>query len=725
VAIDRIATLRNAEKLLRQGKLDQAIAEYGKVIVEDPRDWNTANLIGDLYVRAGKIDQAVDQFLQIANGLVDEGYLPKAAALYKKIVKLKPDHEHALIQAADLVGGQGLYADARTYLTTVMELRKARGDVRGTAQARIRIGSLDPSDMDARLDAARARRDMGDTHGALSDFKEVASELAEKGRPAEAIEALREAAEIDGDDPDIREKLLDIYLQAGDYDRALQCAATVEQFKTVAAKFDEANRPDDAVAALRQAAALDPSDNDLRAHLARTFVARGDTASAAEYLTIETAGDNPQLLMTVAEIRLRGGHIDEGMEIARRLLAEHPERRQDLAALSWSVGEQAPEAGFTLAELVADAAIAKADWPSAAAVLQEFVTRVPNHVPALMRLVEICVDGNLEATMFSAQAHLADAYIAAGQAAEARFIAEDLVAREPWERANVERFRRALELAGEPDPDGIIAERLSGESPFMSTDLSLASDDLPPYKPPPDPDSIEGVLADSSLTEMPDEPLIEFDEAPKPVTKGAESTHFKSSAHTIDLESILGDLDAPPPTARGNAESVEVDLSIVLDDIKKPGKSGAAAKPAQDIDDVFAGMRAEASKKTSSDPGDVAYRRGLDLHAAGNVDEAIPALEIASRAPRLRFVSASLLGRIYAERNQIEKAIEWFERAAEAPAPTPDEGQKLLYDLAASLELSGEVARALAIFMELQAEAGSYRDVPARVTRLTKAQARG
>ena len=55
---------------------------------------------------------------------------------------------------------------------------------------------------------------------------------------------------------------------------------------------------------------------------------------------------------------------------------------------------------------------ASGPFASAAAALQEFVTRVPNHVPALMRLVEICVDGGLEATMYSAQALLADAYIA-------------------------------------------------------------------------------------------------------------------------------------------------------------------------------------------------------------------------------------------------------------------------------------------------------------------------
>ena len=130
--------------------------------------------------------------------------------------------------------------------------------------------------------------------------------------------------------------------------------------------------------------------------------------------------------------------------------------------------------------------MAQVDWPGAAAVLQEFVTRVPNHIPALMHLVEICVDGGLESTMFSAQAQLADAYIEGGQATEARFIAEDLVAREPWDKSNIERFRRTLVLLGEPDPDGLIASRLSGESPFMSTDLSGGSlfDEVPPAPAP-------------------------------------------------------------------------------------------------------------------------------------------------------------------------------------------------------------------------------------------------
>ena len=151
-------------------------------------------------------------------------------------------------------------------------------------------------------------------------------------------------------------------------------------------------------------------------------------------------------------MQLRGDKVEDGVAIVRRLLAEDPSRREQIAVLGWSVAEQNPDTGFVVVELAADAAVALADWPGAAAALQEFVTRVPNHIPALMRLVEICVDGGLEATMYSAQAQLADAYIAAGAATEARFIAEDLVAREPWEKENVERFRRALVLMGEPDP---------------------------------------------------------------------------------------------------------------------------------------------------------------------------------------------------------------------------------------------------------------------------------
>ena len=95
---------------------------------------------------------------------------------------------------------------------------------------------------------------------------------------------------------------------------------------------------------------------------------------------------------------------------------------------------------------------------------------MPGHVPALLKLVEVCVDGGLESTMYEAQAQLADAYLEAGQAAEARVIAEDLVAREPWEARAHRSLPPRARHAAVPDPDTVIAERLSGQAPFMATD---------------------------------------------------------------------------------------------------------------------------------------------------------------------------------------------------------------------------------------------------------------
>jgi hypothetical protein len=117
--------------------------------------------------------------------------------------------------------------------------------------------------------------------------------------------------------------------------------------------------------------------------------------------------------------------------------------------------------------------------------------------------------------------------------------------------------------------------------------------------------------------------------------------------------------------------------------------------------------------------------RGLVMREAGDIDGCIDALRAASQAPTLRFVTASILARLFRERGMSQQAVEWFEKAAQAPAPTADEGHELLYELADVLEREGETVRALAISLELQADAGAYRDVAARIDRLTKVQARG
>ena len=626
MALDREDTLKKAEKLLRQGRLDAAIAEYVRVVEDQPRDWNTANTLGDLYARSGQSDKAIAQYTRIADHFSEDGFYPKAAALYKKILKLSPDDERAQMRLAELSADQGLVADAKAYFNAVATKRKARGDKRGVDEIVVRLGDLDPTDVDARQAAARVVAEAGHARQAAARYRAIHDDLLERGRTADALAALREAVQ------------------------------------------------------------LDPADKQSRAILAKEAVASGDLEKARGFLDRETAGDDPTLLIALADLELRSGELDQARAILPQLLAIDRDLRNRVVDLAWTLTAVNQDAAFVCIECAVDASLAASAYDDAAAVLQEFITRLPNHIPALLKLVEICVDGGLETTMYDAQAHLADAYLAAGQGAEARVIAEDLVAREPWEQAHIERFRRALVMLRVPEPDSVIAERLSGQSPFTATDLFA---DPVPAPAPEAPPAVEPEPAAAA--------------PPPPVARPAAA--------------------APKPPSGKPPGAMEIDLTNVLGDLQPPALP--LVPPPQNLEQVFGDFRSQVSAQSGDDEAEQHKTLGDTFLEMGMTDEALAAYETAARSPRLRFEAGAILARLYRDRGELPQAIEWFERAAEAPAPGFEEGRALLYDLGSVLESMGETARALAVFLELQADAGDYRDVTARVDHLSRVQTGG
>jgi tetratricopeptide (TPR) repeat protein len=703
VPIDRAATLRNAEKFLKQGKLDSAIAEYVRIVDDQPRDWNTANALGDLYVRAGRPDKAIEQFARIADGFAAEGFLPKAAALYKKILKLRPDDERALLQAAEFSAAQGLLVDARSYLKTVVERRRARGDQRGAAEAELRLGALDPSDYHSRIAASQARASMGQAAEAVVELKALAGELREKGRVADAIAALRAAVDIAPAADELHAELFREYLKSGDAAGAREWAKRPADYEAIADTLSAAGQRQQAIEVLRHGISRYPGEARLRHELARALVADGDVAGAAAFFDRD-AGD-ASTAFRIAEAHLAAGRLDDAIELLRDVLESDPLRREDVARLGWSTVERAPDATFAVIELAVDMAAAQGDFNWGALALQEFVRRTPGHVPALLRLVEVCVDGDLDRTIPLAQAQLADAYLNTGAAAEARVIAEDLVSRNPASAAHVERLRRAYEMGGDPDPDAAV-ERFLTPTPEGDDEPEADAEHVAAELP---------ARADSVAVAGPSQP--------------ESNSEFDLTAAPFDIERLLRELEEPeaPP----DPEHVEVDLSVALDGIKRgaapPPRIAATSSeaPGADINDVFQQIRREASARRGGDTGEQDYARGRMLFEAGDHDGALEALTAAARSPRTGFQAGSLGARICRTRGRTAQAIEWLERAVAAPAPSAEEAHALLYELADLLESQGEAARALAVCLELQAEAGTYRDVNARVGRLAKAQARG
>jgi len=156
VPIDRDAAIKEAEQLLRQGKLDGAIEAYVRLVDDRPSDWSSINALGDLCLRAGDVERAITQFTRVADQFFSDGSLQKAAALYKKALRAQDDHEPALQQLGEIVVRQGIKADAEVYLQRLAEQRQRRGDDQGAAASLARLGALKSAQIESRIATAMA-----------------------------------------------------------------------------------------------------------------------------------------------------------------------------------------------------------------------------------------------------------------------------------------------------------------------------------------------------------------------------------------------------------------------------------------------------------------------------------------------------------------------------------------------------------------------------------------
>ena len=388
---DRDGSLKRAAKLLRQGKLEAAIAEYVRLIAADPADTSAINALGDLYVRAGQFDRAVAQFARAGKQLAKEGAVGRAAAVYKKILRICPGDKDSTL--------------ALERLDTKVKRPRRKGSP-----------AMAPDDPEARMTAARAAQDASEIGRACALLIEAAELYESQGRHADALAAVAEASGIDPANADYRMRMLQMLIAQGELVQARCVARVAAELMLVAEAFEAAGRPKEAAETIVEAALSDPENKPARA-------------------------------------------------------AEPPRTGENREAKASALAADAPEDGFAAVDAAADAAAAAGNWDGAVSILDDFVTRTPHHVPALLRMIEVCVDGGLTDTMSATQKRLVDAYLHAGRGAEARLIAEDLVMRAPWEQARVERLLRALVLCNDPDPEQTVAGLLCSDGSYFREGL--------------------------------------------------------------------------------------------------------------------------------------------------------------------------------------------------------------------------------------------------------------
>ena len=188
--------LANAEKYVQQGKLQNAISEYEKVLKADAKDLTVTNTVGDLYSRIGESDKATECFKTVGDAYASQGFTVKAIAMYKKISKLKPSLE-SLLKLAELYTQQGLFNDARAqYLQVADEFLKA-GELENAVRIFQKILEMDPENVTMRVRLAEVYVRLGKKTEAWQIFSAAAESQRSKGSLTGAEEILQRMLTLD------------------------------------------------------------------------------------------------------------------------------------------------------------------------------------------------------------------------------------------------------------------------------------------------------------------------------------------------------------------------------------------------------------------------------------------------------------------------------------------------------------------------------------------------
>jgi tetratricopeptide (TPR) repeat protein len=246
--------LSAAEKFVQQGKLQNAISEYEKVLKADPKDLTVMNTIGDLYSRSGEHEKAAASFKNVGDAYAGQGFTVKAIAMYKKLSKLKPSTE-CVLRLAELYTQQGLFNDARAQYLQVAEDFLKSGQVEQAIRIFQKTLEMDPDNVPMRVRLAEAYVRMGKKEDAWQLLTAAAEALRSKGQLAAADELLKRMLKLDPENSYALVLRGRAAAEKGDYNATIQSLSKVpdldnnpDGLRALCQAYLHTNRIDDASA---------------------------------------------------------------------------------------------------------------------------------------------------------------------------------------------------------------------------------------------------------------------------------------------------------------------------------------------------------------------------------------------------------------------------------------------------------------------------------------------
>jgi pilus assembly protein FimV len=364
--------LSAAEKYVQQGKMQNAIAEYEKVLKADPKDLTVTNTVGDLYSRLGEVDKATEAFKIVGDAYATQGFTVKAIAMYKKISKLKPSLE-SVLKLAELYTQQGLFNDARAQYLQVAEEFLKSGELDNAVRIFQKILEMDPENTTMRVRLAEVYVRLGKKNEAWQIFSAAAETLRSKGLLPAAEEVLQRMLTLD---PGNGYALLmqgRNLLEAGDAEAAIE--------------------------SLQKVSDLDSNPEGLR-DLLKAYLKTGRLSDAGTLASkLLTVHNDLAAISTFADALMQAGQYENALQVydqhAERLLAEdsdkvlknlhsiighvrdNPASLEKLLDLFHKAGESTHL--NEVIELLAHASVQSGDLPRARDLYQKLATVEPGN----------------------------------------------------------------------------------------------------------------------------------------------------------------------------------------------------------------------------------------------------------------------------------------------------------------------------------------------------------
>ena len=373
MAYNKSKLVANAQKLLHQGKVAQAIQEYVQILKHEPKDQATLMTIGDLYVRQGDMIQALEYFERLAQIYLADGFVTKAIAIYKKIAKLAPEETRPVEKLAELYVQQGILSEARPIYLQLAELHQRAGRQPQAAALLRKLLEAEPDNLRVLTRVAELAMAMNQPTEAVAAFRSAAEQMHNQGNHAEAIKYADRVIKMDAKDAHV------LIIKA----RALSAMGQKSQAVSLLASLTD----------------------------------------------LEHKGDAAELLL---ELYLQEEQTGPATDLASKIFARNSSHFAPLRQVASKVLEGGqPQSALPLIDLIRSAMIEKGEQEVLAQMLGAAAHRLPDKVEPREWLVELYKHTSDSAHLPEALAELAAIYQTVGDRKRASQTYEEILERDP------------------------------------------------------------------------------------------------------------------------------------------------------------------------------------------------------------------------------------------------------------------------------------------------------